>query len=239
MGIDMPSIGDALTYPTEHDDWIKTVLIGGGLSIFGFLLLPILPVYGYLVRVIRHTLAGDPQPPTFGEWEELFIDGLQALVISVAYLIVPGIVGIVTFGGAVAAMATGSRGGAAAGLAGLGLGFLLTFVLTIVFGYVAVAALVNFAREERIGAAFDVATLRGIVTDGDYAIAWGLSVVVFIGAGIVTSLLNVIPFLGAIIGAFVFFYVQIVAATLWADGFKAAYRNSAGADWSGTEETAV
>jgi len=42
----IPQISDAITHPAEHDDYVTTVLIGGFLSIFGFLLLPLLPVYG-------------------------------------------------------------------------------------------------------------------------------------------------------------------------------------------------
>jgi uncharacterized membrane protein len=95
-------------------------------------------------------LEDEPRPPTFGEWGELFVDGIQALVIGIVYLLVPGVVGMVTFGGSAASMATGTRSGAAAGMAGLAFGMVLTFILTLVFGYVAVAAIVNFAKHRQI-----------------------------------------------------------------------------------------
>ena len=218
----MASIEDAVTYPMESGDWLKTILIGGILTVFGFLLVPMLPVYGYIVRTLQHRLDGQPEPPAFEEWGSLFVDGLQAWIIGIIYLIIPLVVAGVTVGGSITAMATGSRAGSAAGVAGLVGGLLVTFVLMLVFGYFAVVAVVNFAREDRFGAAFDVDTIRAVALDRDYAIPWGVSVLVFIVAGIVGSVLNIIPFPGFVVGSFVFFYTQIVAAFLWADGFTAA-----------------
>jgi hypothetical protein len=218
----MTTVNEALRYPMEGDGWKKTILIGGILTIFGFLIVPLLAVYGYVIRVIRHRLDGESQPPEFGEWGELLIDGVKVLVIGIVYSIIPGLLFAVTVGGSIAAIATGSRGGAAAGAAGLTIGFLIALVLSLVFGYVAVAALVNFAAEGRIGAAFDLGTLRTVITTREYAIAWLLAVAIFVGAAVVTGLLNVIPILGAIIGAFVIFYAEVAAATLWAGGFTDA-----------------
>lgn len=233
----MRSLGEALRYPMESDEWIKTVLIGGVLSILGFLLIPLLPVYGYLVRVIRYNLAGDPEPPTFGDWGELFTDGIQFLVIGIVYLLVPAIVGTFTVGGSIAAIATGTQEGAMAGLAGLAVGFLLTFLLSLVFGYIGVAAILNFVHEDRLGAAFDFDAIRTTVMSRDYAVAWLLSLVVFLGASIVSGVLNVVPFLGAIVSAFVFFYVEMVAATLWADGYRATRDVEMGSAQSRAEES--
>lgn len=218
----MTSLTDALEYPMKHDEWLKTILIGGVLSVFGFLLIPIVLVYGYIVRVLRHRFDGDPQPPTFGEWEELLVDGIQAIVIGFVYLLIPIVVGFVTVGGSIAAIATGTRGGAMAGGVGLLFGALVSFVLSLIFGYIAVAAVVNFAHEGQLGAGFDFSTLPNILFNGDYAVAWLLSVGVLIGVSIVASVLNFIPFLGSIIGAFLFFYAQIVAAHLWVSGYSAA-----------------
>lgn len=227
--VTMPQISDAITYPTEHDDWVKTLLIGGVLSAFGFLLLPLLPVYGYVVRVVRHSLEGDPRPPTFGDWEVLVVDGAKAVLVGAVYLLIPGIVGGVTVGGSLVAIATGTRGGTATGVAGLVVGGLLTVVLSLVFGYVAVAAVVAFADERRIGAAFDPGVLKPVVLSGAYATAWVFSVAVFVGASVLVGVLNGIPILGAVIGAFVFFYAQVVAARLWACGYVDARTEADGA----------
>jgi len=186
------------------------------------LFVPVLLVSGYIIRVISHSLAEELQPPTFGEWDTLLVDGVKAFVIGFVYLLVPGIVGAFMVGGSVIAMATGTRSGAAAGMAGLAFGVLLTLALSLVFGYVAVAAIVNFASEGRFGAAFDFASIKPVVLSGEYAVAWGLSIAVFVAASIVVSILNAIPVLGTVVGAFVFFYAQVVAAHLWAGGYRDA-----------------
>lgn len=163
----------------------------------------------------------------------MLVDGLKAWIIGVVYLLIPAIVGAITVGGSIAAMATGDN--AAAGVGGMIFGIAITGVLSIVFGYVAVAALVNFAREEQFGAAFDVDTLKSVLFHRDYAVAWLVSVVVLLVAGIVTA----VPLIGWILTPFVSSYALIVASNLWADGFSAALSPSdAPGDMRGEESFA-
>jgi len=212
------NLDEAVRYPTRSDSWIKTVLIGGILIFFGFLLVPLFLVYGYTVRSIGAVLADDPSPPEFDEWGELFVDGALAWIISIVYLLVPLLVAGFTIGGSIAAVATGSEIGAAAGAGGLLVGLTISTILSLAFGYLAVVAIVNFAREGQFGAAFDLDVIKTVALDRDYAIAWLVSVGVFLIAGVVSS----IPFVGWIITPFVSFYAAIVAADLWAGGFTRA-----------------
>ena len=219
----MAQLEEAIRYPMASDDLVKTLLIGGGFFIFSFLIIPAILVYGYLITVIRSSLDGKPEPPVFEDWGGLLRKGILAWVIGIVYMIVPIIVASVTVGGSIAAFATGSGAGQAMGVAGLLGGLGLSFILTLLFGYFAVVAVVNFARTDELGAAFDFSTIRAVAMDGDYFGPWLLSVVVFIIASVIGGVLNVVPILGAIVGLFVFFYAQIVAANLWADGFAAAF----------------
>lgn len=212
------NLDEAVRYPTRSDSWIKTVLIGGILIFLGFLLVPLFLVYGYIVRSIGVVLADDPSPPEFDEWGELFVDGALAWIISIVYLLVPLLVAGFTVGGSIAAVATGSEIGAAAGAGGLLVGLTISTILSLAFGYLAVVAIVNFAREGQFGAAFDLDVIKTVALDRDYAIAWLVSVGVFLIAGVVSS----IPFVGWIITPFVSFYAAIVAADLWAGGFTRA-----------------
>ena len=212
------NLDEAVRYPTRSDSWIKTVLIGGILIFFGFLLVPLFLVYGYIVRSIGAVLADDPSPPEFDEWGELFVDGALAWIISIVYLLVPLLVAGFTVGGSIAAVATGSEIGAAAGAGGLLVGLTISTILSLAFGYLAVVAIVNFARERQFGAAFDLDVIKTVALDRDYAIAWLVSVGVFLIAGVVSS----IPFVGWIITPFVSFYAAIVVADLWAGGFTRA-----------------
>ena len=218
----MDSFSDALSYPMEREEWYMIVLIGGVLSLLAFLILPILIVNGYVVRVIRFRLAGDPEPPAFEEWGTLLVDGIQVLIISIAYMLVPLIVAGITVGGSILALATRTDAGNVAALAGAFGGLSITFLLVLVFGYVAVVAIMNFAREEDLGAAFSFDTIRDVALNAEYAVAFGISILVFIGASVISGVLNVVPLLGAILSAFVFFYAEMVAAYLWADGFAEA-----------------
>lgn len=208
-------IEGAFTYPTDRDDWVKTLLVGGVLAFLGVLLLPLFLVYGYFVRAVRNSIDGEAEPPAFGDWGAMLVEGLQAWIIGLVYLLVPVIVAAVTVGGSIAAMATGSRAGAGVGFAGFFGGLALTAVLALAFGYVAVAAVVNFAHEGRFGAGFDFGRLREVALDWDYAVAWLVSVVGFVVAGVVAG----IPVVGWILGPFAAFYATVVAARLLAGGY--------------------
>lgn len=211
----------------EHDDWIKTILIGGVLSIFGFLFIPILIVYGYLVRVLRHRLDGDPQPPVFDEWGELLVDGLKGFVIGLAYFIVPTAVLMISVGGVAAtAIATGDVG--IGTIAGALTGFSVAFVLAVIAWYVLPAALANAVAADRVGAAFAVGELKAVLLDGDYAVSWLLAFGLVVAASILVGVLNLIPPLGFVVGAFVNFYVGVVAFYLYGRAFAGIERPEAG-----------
>lgn len=209
-------------YPLASDDWIKTVGIGGVLTLFSFLLVPVLFVYGYLVRVLRAGMRDSPEPPTFDDWGSLLREGVVAFVVIFVYQLIPLIVFAVTVGGSLAAVATGSRTGASLGLVGLLGGVTVSSLLALVFGYFGLVGLANFAHEGTLGSAFDVAVIRDVALSREYAIPWLYGVGFVFVAGVLTSVLNVVPIVGAIVGVFVIFYAQICAFKLWGMGFSAA-----------------
>lgn len=212
-----------------------TVLVGGVLTLLSVLIVPAVLVYGYVVRALRANLEGEPEPPTFGDWGELLVDGVKASVILLAYMLVPLVVMFVTVGGAVTAMATGGEMAPAMGAGSMTAGMLLTLVLAVAFGYLSAVGLVNFAREERLGAAFDADVIRDVGLDADFAVPWLLSVVVFVAA----SLLNVVPLVGALLSAFTGFYAWIVATRLWPDGFEKTLEGSDPTEWSDVGDPAA
>lgn len=218
----MADFETAIRYPMNKHGWVKTFAIGGVLVLFSFLIIPAIAVYGYLITTIRDSMEGHPEPPDFMNWGELLRKGLFGWIIGLIYMIVPIVVAAVTVGGSIAAMATGSQAGQAAGLAGMFGGLAVSFVLSLLFGYFAVVALVNYARTDEFGAAFEFDMIRRVALDGEYFVPWLMSVVVFIVAAVIAGMLNVIPILGGIVGAFVFFYAEVVAARLWAEGFHAS-----------------
>jgi hypothetical protein len=132
-------------------------------------------------------------------------------------------------------MMTGGEAGAVIGAGGMFFGVIVTAILSLVFSYVAAAAIVNFAREDRFGAAFDIATIRTVVLDRDYAISWLVSIVLFI----VVGLLGMIPLVGWIVTPFAGFYAAVVAGNLWATGFNQALDTRTDPGHSITEEHTV
>lgn len=214
----------AVRYPMNDENWVTTVLIGGAFLLFSFLLVPMILVYGYIVRAISSSTAGDAEPPAFGDWESLLVDGIQAWLVFVVYMLVPLIVGVLTLGASVGAILTGGDAGVSAGIWGLFTAFVLTTLLSLLFGYVAVVAVVNFAREGRLGAAFDAGTIKTVAFDREYAVAWLVSVLVFVAVGIVGA----VPLVGWLLAPFATFYAAVVAANLWAEGFDAAVEGRGG-----------
>lgn len=176
----------------DEDDWIVTVLIGGALVFFGFLFVPMLIVYGYMVDVMRGAVEGETEPPAFGDWGDLIVDGVKAFVVILAYQIVPAVVG----GGLLVLFLLIGMGADSGALSFLGffLGFGAWGVLSLVFGYVGMAAVVNFAVEDEIGAAFDLETLRTVVTSKDWLMAWAFYFGISLVAGVVGSLGITYPF---------------------------------------------
>lgn len=218
---------EAVRYPSTDDDWILTVFVGGVLTFFSFLLLPLLPVYGFLIRVLRAGMNDDP-PPSWSGWGELFVQRFVAFVIAFIYQLIPLIVVAVSVGGSIAAFVSGSPESVGMGIASLLGGLSLAFLLTIIFGYIGLIGLANYAREGRFGAAFDVGLIKRVGLNRTYAIHWIYGVVILIAASVVTSILGIIPFLG-IVGVFVIFYAMIAAGRVWGRGFAGALDESEGA----------
>jgi hypothetical protein len=200
----------SLTYLRESDGWVKTVVLGGLLTLLGFLVVPTVLVAGYLVRVLRGTMHGDETPPQFDDWGALAGDGVRAVAIAIAYGLVPAVLIAVTAGLAAAAAGPGPRSGFVVGAVGL-VGGLLAVVLGLLAAYVVPAAVANYAEQGSIRSGFAVGDLRPVLTSGTYATAWVTGFAIILAAGLVAAVLNVVPLLGTVVGAFVSFYAITAA----------------------------
>jgi hypothetical protein len=209
-------ISGSLDYPRTGDEWIKTVVIGGLLTLLGVFVVPTILVAGYLVRVLRATMHGDDTPPRFDDWGALAGDGVRAFAIALVYGLVPLLLIAATavFAGLVAG--PGPRSGLVVGVVTLG-GGLLALALGLLAAYVVPAAVANCAERGSVRAGFAVGDLRPVLTSERYATAWltGFAIV------LVAGLLNVVPVLGTIVLAFVTFYAIAAAYYLvghaWGD----------------------
>jgi hypothetical protein len=213
-------LGDALAFPRRGDDWLKTIVIGGVLSLLGgFLLIPILPVQGYLVRVLDSGVRDDHEPPVFDEWGDLFVDGILLFVIQFVYALVPFLVFAV--GAFVVGVGAFAAGGSEAAGAGVGILGLLVFgvggLLSLLVAYFIPAAVANFAYEDEFAAAFDVSRIREAAFTKDYFVAVVLAIVVAVVLGSIAAILTLL-----IVGIFLTFYVQVVFFFLVGRGFGEA-----------------
>lgn len=210
-------LGEALSYPRSGDDWLKTILIGGVLSLIGgFIFVTLLPVQGFMVRVLRSGAERDHEPPVFDQWGDLFVDGIKVIVIQIAYLVVPMIV--LLFGLFVSGIGVLSAAEGATGAAGIGaVGALLLLVgglLVVLVAYLVPAALANFAHEDSFGAAFDVGTVVDAAFTTDYLVALVLAFLVSLVLGGIALVLSFL-----IVGVFLSFYVQMSVFYLFGRGY--------------------
>lgn len=223
-------VGALARYPTESDDWIETVAIGGLSLLLSFLVVPWFLVMGYLVETLRSGMAEAETPPVFEDWGRMLREGFVAAVIGFVYQLIPIVVFSVFVGGSILALLTGTEAGAGAGIAGLLGGLFLSWVLSLLFAYVGMAGVANYASEGRFGAGFDLGVIGEVVTDGAYLVSWGYVVALQIVVGVVVGVLNAVPVLGAIVGVFVTFYALVISGWLLGRGFAAALDRPASPD---------
>ncbi|PSQ04340.1 hypothetical protein BRC97_11530 [Halobacteriales archaeon QS_6_71_20] len=208
---------DALRYPVNGDDRVATLVIGGLLLVFSFLILPAFVLQGYLLRVLRSAVAGEPSAPSFTDWGELLVDGLKLLVVTLVYgiaIAVPFAVGMLVAG-------AGSLAGSDAGVAAFGLvGLLVLLAATaaaVVVAYVLPAAVTNLALEGSIGAAFDLDAIRDAAFSPKYLVGVLLGVVL---GGVVNTVASPLVFL--LVGIPLLFYGQVVTYYCFGRGFAEA-----------------
>lgn len=197
--------GDVIYYPSRSEQSLVTILIGGVLTMFSWLVIPALFVFGFLIRVLEQSAGGDEEPPAFDEWGDLAVKGVVGIVITVVFYLIP-LVAFAGLGGLGAL--TGSGEGA---VAGLGLALVVSFVLFVALTFVYPAALTNYAATGSIGAAFAFGDIKEVVTSGGYLGAWAIGFVLFLSGFILIGFLSLIPLIGTLIGLFVNFYVQVAA----------------------------
>lgn len=215
-------LGEALTYPSRRDGWLKTVAVGGLLVLASPLVLPLFVLSGYFVSVLRSSAHEVSRPPVFERWGDLLVDGLKATAIQVVY----GVVALVLlFAVAVVALAlspavseTAPSTTTTQNLTDASVGVLLFgYLFVAVVGYVSLAALARFAHEERIYSAFEVRTVVRTAFTSEFFVAFVLAVGVGLVLGLIAAALSVI-----LLGLFVLVYVQIVVSHLLGRGYGRA-----------------
>lgn len=213
---------EGLSYPFKGDNSLGRNLIGGLLlAFFWVFFIPLLAFFGYIVRVLRTTVEGQEEPPAFDDWGSMIVEGIQGVVVFFVYGIIPYVLlfGLVMTLGVAGAATGGNADGILAGISLFGvLGFL---VASIVVQYIVPAALTNFAREGRIGAAFDFDTIGDVILSSEYFVAWLLPIVVFIILYVI-GLVLAITIVGALLLPWLYFYGFAVTYRMFGTAFAEA-----------------
>jgi hypothetical protein len=213
---------EAIRYPWKGEEKVETIVIGGLLSLFGFLLLPMFVVYGYLVRVMRQVSDGDVEaPPVFDECEELLVDGLKMFVVTLVYSLVPtAVLALAVLSWVVPVAVSDGSGTALSGAVGLLVGLVVLLgavVISLAAAYLLPAAVAAFALTGRVGAAFSPTRLRSFGGHREYAVAWLVALVVTLLANFVAGAVSA-TVVGALLVPFVTFYGMVAAAYAIGDG---------------------
>lgn len=211
---------DALYYPQRGPGWLWTVITGSLLTLAGAVLfVPLIPLQGYFLRVMRSTADGRPHPPKFEDWGDLFVDGARVIGVQVVYAFVP--VGLLFVGLSVSGF------GAFSGIGGTPLGGLVETLGWVIMGlagvtllavvYLVPAALTRLATTDRLRAAFEIRAVASAARKPIYVVA---VVEGYVALAVVAGLGGVLVLI--LIGAVFAFYGQVVGYHLFARGYAGA-----------------
>ncbi|MDB9300719.1 DUF4013 domain-containing protein [Halorubrum ezzemoulense] len=210
-------IEDGLSYPVRGD-WVGRMVVGGVLGLLSVLVIPTFLVFGYLVRVLERTVAGDDEPPEFDDWGDLLAKGVVGALIALAYSVVPVVLYVVLVT-VVAGIGSGGGGDLGALIGVTGALLALAFLPVLLFVYYAVpAALTAYAVRGRAGAAFDVDLLKPTLFSADYLLAVLAPILVAIGVFVVSVVL-LVTVVGSVLVPFVQFYGQVAVFRMFGAAF--------------------
>jgi hypothetical protein len=182
----------ALAYPVRGERRGRRIA-GSLVLVVSLALLITVPVYaGYLVRLLRNAAYGDEAPPGLHDVGGLFVEGLSAVGLVVAYAALPMAPFVVASLPPVD-VAFGRAGAVAFAAAVVALGYVLPAVLT---AYAVAGSVVGGLSVRRIGrvlgsrsyltAWVPAAAVVGPALVGTWALGWvGVAAIVLVGAPLV------------------------------------------------------
>jgi hypothetical protein len=167
-------VGDAIRYPSH--DWKKVIifiiiviismLIGRAGIILGIIGLIIsFLAYGYVLRVVKASIAGSNELPEFDEWSEMFVEGIKLFLVNLFYSI-PAIIASALLAASVIAavyfQGTGASGLVGLSLIGIAFAFLYMLLIGIPLFLIAIANMAYYNGE--FSAAFRFSELMGRIS---------------------------------------------------------------------------
>jgi hypothetical protein len=189
------NITDSLHYPIK--DWVKIIILGI------ILIIPIVNFIGlgYYLRIIKSTLNGLDELPSFERLGELFIDGIKIFIICLIYSVIPLIFYVlsVAFVGyeTVSSSTTTSSifSSYLPGLTGISLVFLIIAVISaLIISILAYMSIDNMAYHgSKIGAAWryrEIVNRIAVIGWGNYILWWVILTLIITVAGFIIGIVG-------------------------------------------------
>jgi hypothetical protein len=208
-------VSDALRYPLS--DWTKILMLGIILVIAGIAnisrtfiadntLISVLSIiglivgllgYGYFFRIIKSSLAGISELPSFDDLVTMFIDGIKVAIVGLIYAI-PAIILILIFAASIILSLISNPSSVAMGvLIGAGIGIILAMLYMFIISPIIAIAVANMAYND---GEFSAAFRFSEILDKIGSIGWGNLIIWYIVTGIIYIILAIIG--GIITGLF-------------------------------------
>lgn len=181
---------DAFSYPNRGRGSGRTLIVGTGLSLFWFLVFPIVLLQGYFVRVLGATARGEPVPPSFDDWGRMAVDGVLGLVIVTVLYAIPLVVFALL--GGIQPLVAGSDLASGA----LAVAVVATALLYVPFTYLYPAVLTGYAMDRSLSDAFDVDRIVAVAKSGSYVGAWFVGFLINVAVFVGLFVFSLIPFVG-------------------------------------------
>jgi hypothetical protein len=192
-----------IVFPFKDERWVGKFVVGGVLAFCGRIIpLFFIPISGYTVRVIRHTLKdGTPSLPDWDDWGDLILSGLKAWLIFLVYSLPLLIAIFCAYGGIFGGVAAFFIGAAEESAWALG-GIFLAMVGFFAFGIVMIVmfptfffiplALTRLAAYDSLGRAFQFGEIWREVKAGfsRYLLAFVVYLAVSMAASLAVSFLR-------------------------------------------------
>jgi hypothetical protein len=172
-------VNDSIRYPAS--DWTKIIILAV------ILLIPIVNFIGmgYVLRIMKASIAGLDDLPEFDEVGDMFIDGLKILIISIVYAIPVWIIAII-FGAIFGALipTTTTADVSTFSLFGIITANIVFFILLLIVGLIEIIAIVNMAYYDgELGAAFRFSEILDHIS----RIGWGKYVLTYFIVALIST----------------------------------------------------
>lgn len=174
----------------DDQNWLVKVLIGGIMVLISPLIIPALFVGGYFLDVMQRAAQGEDSLPEWTDWGRLLVRGLMWIAIQFIYSLPIVILGCcMATVGLLAGQGSDARtmsDGANALMACL---ICLIIPIALIVAYVTPAAILRYATEGEIGAAFDFNRVFGLIREnlGPYTIAVVLGILIYLVVGLIST----------------------------------------------------